>query len=104
MSMSTIRGACCGKIRTASSPLEQAQTQRQVEDRLRIFSRPSRVVLLSSTMATLIMRMAVQVQAKLDGRALACRSGDLAIATEIVKPFAHSRQAIAARRCRCRTQ
>src|ERR1051326_2319749 len=59
ISIRTTSGWCRGSARSACSAVAQAQPHLQSGDKLIIVARPSRVVLLSSTMATLIIALHV---------------------------------------------
>src|SRR5579872_6919954 len=65
MSISTTSGRCGGIIFNASSAVEQAHTHSKPSAKLTIVSSPSRVVLLSSTIATLVIRNSLQREVQL---------------------------------------
>src|SRR5690242_20288791 len=60
-------------------------------------SKPSRVVLLSSTMATLIIVFSFQWKAQFNGCAAAGLADDLATAAQIAHPPAHARESVSTR-------
>src|SRR6516162_3338017 len=97
MSINTSSGTFRGSTCKASSAVEQVQMQRKSGDRLTIVSNPSRVVLLSSTMATLIMQHTLHTlerQAEFDGGSPPRLAVHITTAAEFQHPLFHAREAV----------
>src|ERR1700677_2889465 len=75
MSIKTNSGSALGRTFKASSAVEQVQIQRKSSERLMMVFNPSRVVLLSSTMATLVMAL-FQGQPEFDSGSFSLPAGD----------------------------
>src|SRR4051794_13535397 len=97
MSIRTSSGSCRGSTRSASSAVAQAHTHRKSGERLTMVSRPSRVVLLSSTIATFVINSSCAIsdrQPKLNLRSGAGLAADLAMTTKFLHSLLHADQSI----------
>src|SRR3954447_12934508 len=89
MSMSTTSGCVLGIFFSASATVPAVQTHWNPGVRLSSVSNPSRTVLLSSTMPTLIIKIFWQRRAETDGGSLPGVARDVALAIEGFQPVLH---------------
>src|SRR5580698_226359 len=94
MSMRTISGSCLGKIFRASSAVEATQTQRNSWSDCANSVRLSRMTLLSSTMAILVMWFGLYWHRKAHGRALFRVAVDLESAAQFFNARTHIGNAV----------